>query len=256
MVRNKINPKAKTIEIKANSKKEFFLIHGYTGSVTDFNGFEKKLNKKFNANIKAIRLKGHGTKIEDLDNLEFEDFLNQVERELKKDLKAGKKIVLGGVSFGGFLALILAAKYSVKGVFVVGTPYKYKHMFPIYLFKLIGRFKKYWLKGMHPDETADKSKSFYYNYMPHKSLKIMRDAKKLLEILFYKIEAPCLLICSKGESLAHWKSSAKMAKRINSPIKEIVTMDCNVHNVFHSPQKKEAANKIIKFFEKNKVFEK
>src|SRR3989344_5902201 len=100
MVKKKVHKNAKTIELNANSDKEFFLIHGYTGSPTDFNGLPKILHKKFNANIKIIRLKGHGEDIESLDNIDYDDFYKQVEKDLIADIRKGRKIVIGGVSFG------------------------------------------------------------------------------------------------------------------------------------------------------------
>ena len=89
-----IEKKVKTIELRANSKKEFFLIHGYTGSPTDFNGLANYLNKRFNANVKIITLRGHGTKIDDLDDLKLEHFLEQIDTEFRKDLAKGREIVV------------------------------------------------------------------------------------------------------------------------------------------------------------------
>ncbi len=86
-----VKTKTKTIELKSNSDKEFFLIHGYTGSPTDFNNLPRLLHKKFNANVKVILLKGHGTKIEDLDNITYNDFFNQIREELEKDIKKRKE---------------------------------------------------------------------------------------------------------------------------------------------------------------------
>ena len=77
MANKKINPKAKSIKLKANSKKLFFLIHGYTGSPTDFHNLPYLLNQKLKANVIVPLLPGHGTTIEDLDTLDFEDFLER-----------------------------------------------------------------------------------------------------------------------------------------------------------------------------------
>ena len=59
------------IDLKADSELLFFLIHGYTGSPDDFNELPEYLHKNIKANVKVILLKGHGTRIEDLDNLEY-----------------------------------------------------------------------------------------------------------------------------------------------------------------------------------------
>ncbi len=165
MDKTKIHERARSINLKANSKKEFFLIHGYTGSPTDFNGLGEYLHKKFNANVRIIRLKGHGTKIEDLDKLEYEDFLEQAERGLKKDLKKGREIVIGGVSFGAQLALNLAAKYHVMGVFTVVIPHKLKFPFNIPFMSILGAFKKKWRKRLHATEIKLRKNAFHYKEM-------------------------------------------------------------------------------------------
>lgn len=157
--------KAKEINLKSNSNKEFLLIHGYTGSPTDFNNLASYLHKKFDANVRIPLLKGHGTKIEDLDNLGYEDFLEQVEEELKKDLAKGRKIVLGGYSFGGMLALYLASKYPVEGVVDIVTPYSLKWYFNIPLIFLLIKMKKYWKKHITEKERTLRKNAFRYEQM-------------------------------------------------------------------------------------------
>src|SRR3989344_743010 len=111
----KIHSLAKPITLTANSDREFILIHGYTGSPSTFRNLALHLHKRFNATVKVPLLKGHGTKIEDLENLHYEDFYKQIEEIVKADLKKGKKIVIGGLSFGAQLALHLSSNYPVNG---------------------------------------------------------------------------------------------------------------------------------------------
>ena len=65
------------IDLNHHSQKLFFLIHGYTGSPTDFNALPDYLFSRYPVDVKVMLLKGHGTKIEDLDDLELQDFLDQ-----------------------------------------------------------------------------------------------------------------------------------------------------------------------------------
>src|SRR3989338_8626327 len=141
-----VDPRAETIVLEADSDKEFFLIHGYTGSPTDFNGLEKYLHERLNANVKIIRLLGHGENISSLDNLDYEDFLKQVEEEFRKDLERGRKIIVGGYSFGSYPALYLASKYPVSGVFHVVIPYELKFPFNLKIANLAWVFGKHWSK--------------------------------------------------------------------------------------------------------------
>ena len=128
-----------TIDLRSPSKKLFFLIHGYTGSPTDFNELPDYLYKMGGVNVKVMLLTGHGTNIKDLDALGFNDFLSQVEEELKKDLDKYDEVILGGASFGAQLAMHFAAKYPVQGVFNVCLPYKLK--FPFNIIALSKRIK-------------------------------------------------------------------------------------------------------------------
>ena len=96
MDKQKTNSKPAEIEIKSKSRNEFFLIHGYTGSTSDFNKLPIKLNKSFNANVRVPLLIGHGTHVSDLDNYSFNDYLMQVEEELKKGINK-KKIFITGI---------------------------------------------------------------------------------------------------------------------------------------------------------------
>ena len=255
MAESKINEKAKEINLKANSKKEFFLIHGYTGSPTDFNGLGKYLHKKFNANVKILRLKGHGTKIEDLDKLEFEDFANQVEKELKKDIKKGMSVVIGGVSFGAQLALYLAGRYPVKGVFHVSIPHNFKFPFNIPFFGLLGFFKKRWRKRIGIEEAKLREGCFHYKEMHANALKIAKIARKKVETNLHKINAPLLSIHSKKEPIGDYLSIEHIERRVKSDIKESYIFEKPNHNLFYSDDRDEIIKIIGDFFEKHAVFE-
>jgi len=64
-----------TIELVADSNKLFFLVHGYTGSPTDFHSLPELLQKECKANVKIMLLPGHGTQVEDLDSVSYEDLM-------------------------------------------------------------------------------------------------------------------------------------------------------------------------------------
>ncbi|PUU88259.1 MAG: esterase/lipase [Halanaerobium sp.] len=113
------------IELKNDSKTLFFLIHGYTGSPTDFNGLPEYLNSNLDVNVKVMLLRGHGRTVQALDNIGLKDFINQIEAELKSDLEKYEEVILGGVSFGAQMALHFASKFPVDGVFNVCLPYKH-----------------------------------------------------------------------------------------------------------------------------------
>lgn len=232
-----IDEKAKDVFLPADSDVEFFLIHGYTGSPTDFNGLARYLHNRFSANVKVLRLPGHGTQISDLDDLEFEHFYKHVREELKKDIASGKHIVLGGVSFGAQIALVLASEFPVKAVFHACIPYSMRFPFSLGFLKYLQVWKKYWRKQYDPKELTLRKGAFFYEHMHINGLSIARQANAAIQNNIHKVHCPCLMIHSVKDSIGHFRSLRKLEKVIPSKIRESIVFDYDIknHNIFFSP---------------------
>ncbi|MFA6022675.1 MAG: alpha/beta fold hydrolase [Candidatus Pacearchaeota archaeon] len=251
-----VDPNSKSINLHANSNKEFFLIHGYTGSPTDFNGLGEYLNKRFNANVRIILLKGHGTKISDLDKIQYNDFRKQVEEEFLKDFNKGRKIVVGGISFGGQLALYLASKYPVAGVFNTATPYRLR--FPILSWGIynLKSIKKYWAKGLYDLMYKDPGNAFYYKQFHVNIFEILKESLSDFNIFAKKVVSPFLTLHSKYDYLSDFRSVFIMEGKINSKVKKNIIFNSVYHNLFFSDDKDKAMKIIGDFFEEQHVFDK
>lgn len=248
-----VNEKAASVNLKGKSRKEFFLIHGYTGSPTDFNNLARYLNRKFNANVRVIRLKGHGTKIEDLDNVEYEHLIEQIESEFLKELKNKKEIIVGGLSFGAHVALILAAKYKVRGAFIASIPYFLRFPLNTPFADLMGRFKKRWEKKTGTLEKRLRKNSFRYEYMHYKGLKINAKARKHGKKLLNKIKCPIMIIHSRNDSLGHPVSANFIERRVESKVKRKLILNSKIHNLFFSEDREKVIKEIGNFA--SEVFE-
>ncbi|MGB3922081.1 MAG: alpha/beta fold hydrolase [Minisyncoccia bacterium] len=245
----------KSIELSADSNKEFFLIHGYTGSPTDFQQLPYLLNKKFNANVRVILLLGHGTKVEDLDQLTYEDFVNQLSTELEKDMRKGREIVLGGISLGGLLSLILASKYPVRGVFNISSPYVFKFPFNLIGLETLGKYKKYWKKlNVSTLERELREGSFSYPYMHINGLKIVKRVNKELEKKIGEITIPTLTINSAHDSIVHRSSFNKIHTNLGSTLKKAKMFSIKPHSVFFSPENEQVYKEILNFVEGDNIF--
>ncbi len=124
MAQKTVHPLAEPIILKGLGEEVFLLIHGYTGSPTDFNGLPEFLHKQHNASVFIPLLPGHGTRVEDLRGVTKDDFMQVAEAVLQDLLAKHSRVIVGGHSFGGQVALHLAARYPVSGVFVSAMPYK------------------------------------------------------------------------------------------------------------------------------------
>ncbi len=235
-------------------EKTIIVIHGYTGYCDDFNGLAGFLSQNFDADIKVIKLKGHGTSIEDLDTLDYDDFLFQVEKELRKELQKGREVVLGGYSFGAFLALELAASYPVKGVFVVSAPYKLKFAMDFPGLGVVGQFKKYWKKPTNTPEAIHRKNSPYYKYMHINGHTLIMTGRRRIDTLLARITVPVLLIHSRNDPISSIKGAYSLERKLGSPIKKSVLVAGVGHNLFFSRYKDKVYQEVKDFLMKEAVF--
>lgn len=235
------------INLTRNSNTLFFLIHGYTGSSTDFNGLPQYLHKSFGCDVKVLLLKGHETNIRELDNVTLNDFLTQIEDELKKDLEIYNKVILGGVSFGAQMALYFAARHSVHGVFNVCLPYKLKFPFNTPFLSSLRVFKKYWIKPITTKEQELRRESLKYKEMHINGLKIVKQTNRLLKKSLSDIACPILTIHSTNDPVGNYKAIDKINRQIKSPHYKRIFNNKN-HNLFFSDTRFDVYKDIGKFF--------
>lgn len=253
---NFVNKKARTIEINSSSDREFFCIHGYTGSPTDFNQLGVYLNKRFGANVKIARLLGHGEKIENLKNLNYSDFLTQVESELQKSILKKRKIVLVGISVGSLLALSLSSKFdNIRGIVLVSPPIDYKFPGKILEFLEPIIFKKYFKKPIPEYEQGLRKNAFCYP-VNLRGLRIIKQGKNSLKNSYRNVNSPCLLIHVEQDKLFKKSGVISLQNQISSKISKLFLFEENSsHNPFYSPEHKVIYKEIGDFVGKNNLFD-
>jgi carboxylesterase len=96
------------------------LCHGFTGSPQSLRPWAEHLAERGHT-VALPLLPGHGTRWQDLQVTGWQDWYATVDRELRVLRERCEKIVLCGLSMGGALALLLAARHgdAVRGVAVV-----------------------------------------------------------------------------------------------------------------------------------------
>ena len=242
-----MKPKIQPINLSHPSKRLYFLIHGYTGSPTDFNGLPEHINKNCEANVKVMLLPGHGTRIEDLDNVRYKDFVRAVEEELNEDIKKYDEVIIGGVSFGAQLALIMGSRYPAKGVFNICVPYKLRFPFNIPGISVLGHFKKYWPKFIPEEQLILRKDAFHYKQVHINGLKIVKLANKDVRHALPQITCPTITIYSQNDRIGNYESFKKMERKIKAPHVKAI-FDEEAHNIFFSNKRLEVYEKIVDFF--------
>jgi len=104
----------------AGSSAQVLAFHGYTGSPYDLRPLANGLNEH-DVKIHVPLLLGHGSKPQDLFDIDAQDWLRQAKDELKK-LDPKKPIVLAGLSMGALLAILLAGKSKKVSALILISP--------------------------------------------------------------------------------------------------------------------------------------
>ncbi len=248
MDKKTIHPLAEPIILKGLGEEAFLLIHGYTGSPTDFNGLPEFLNKQHGASVFIPLLPGHGTIVEDLRGVTKDDFMQVAEAVLKDLLAKHSRVIVGGHSFGGQVALHLAARYPVSGVFVSAMPYKLRFPFSVRWLYYILVVKEFWTKRISEREQLERINDFSYVAMPIYGFRLLHDMNKELQKFIPNVKSPLLSIYLSGDEIAHPDSGDIISSLVSSPEKKTLILDCLGHSVFHADGAPEIYNEIADFF--------
>lgn len=96
------------------------LIHGLTGSPYDLRPLANFLNQE-GCEVWVPLLKGHGTSVAELSSIGFQIWLEQI-RELLSSLDPARPVVLGGLSMGALLAIVLSQEQQRLDALVLLAP--------------------------------------------------------------------------------------------------------------------------------------
>ncbi len=175
------------------------LIHGFTGAPTEMRPLGEYLSG-FGYSVLGVRLAGHGTKIEDLNRMEWEDWSGSV-LDGWHLLKSNKKnIFLIGLSMGGILALYHSSFLPVTGVVGLSTPYEIRadprKKFLPYLTWLFPYMDKGDSDWQNPNARED---HFSYDQYPTKAILQFTYLVEALQEALPRVTAPALLMHSKKD---------------------------------------------------------
>jgi len=116
----------------------------------------------------GIRLTGHATRPEDMIRSHYQDWITSVEDGYQLLSGLSDMIFLIGLSMGGILALEMATRLNVAGVFAMSTPVRLPDDPRLKFIKLISLFFKYMPKHK-PEDPPDQGWFDKQSYAGHKS---------------------------------------------------------------------------------------
>lgn len=252
---SKIPKEARPFYYKSGKKAVFF-IHGFTDSLCRVNTVAKSLSES-GITTKGVLLPGHGQTVEELAKTSPDDWYFEVKKGVEDLSKEVSEIYLIGLSFGGNLALKLAAEKPtlIQGVVCVETPMRIRHQaiikIAIPVASLIGMKnwrKKFLLRIKHPDKKII-FKQGVLECMPLVNIKQIIGFLEKRQSFLKKVKTKVLFIQSKKSNLLDPKSAEIFYDAISSKKKEIIYIDNVYHAFLTEKAKKKIFDEALKFFE-------
>lgn len=219
------------------------LIHGFSGAPAEMRSLGEYLSEK-GYSVLGIRLPGHGTKIEDLNRITWQDWSNAVQDGWHILHPNTRRVFLIGFSMGGALALYHASFLPAAGVICLSTPYELGPDSQINIFTLFSNIISFASKGESDCELENQAgEHFSYDRYPLKGLiQLVRLLEPMRESLS-AIKVPTFLIHAQNDIGIPPQNMDRIAQDLGTPREavrklllensgHVVTRDCDKDLVF------------------------
>jgi esterase/lipase len=215
------------------------LCHGYLSLPAQMNNLAVHLHK-LGMNVYVVRLKGHGTVPSDISKVTMEDWRRSFDRAYAVMSAYCRKVVVGGFSLGGIMALWRAAQYKsgIQGVFSINAPIKLCDM-KAHFVKSIGIYNSLLdslnLDGVTLESIDNHSECADLNYNKN-YLKGIVQLNRSVSICWNnlaKVKVPTLLIQAANDPVVKSQSAQMIYDRLGSTQKELVMLPLDHHNILY-----------------------
>lgn len=235
------------------------LVHGYKSAPAEMQDLANFLNNN-QISTYNVRLKGHGTSPINLQDCEWMDWYQSLQRGYCALSNKFENLIIVGFSTGGLLSLLSASQKNVKksklkAVVSINSAIKLldikAKMVPgINLWnELLHKFNIEVGKFQYVD---DKPENPHINYSRN-YLKGVYELEKLMNICkdnLYKIIQPTLIIQAKQDPVVNPTSGKIIYDAISSNNKKLTLMDFNNHVIVNCENKSLVFEEIIDFLKK------
>ena len=227
------------------------LIHGFTSTAAEMYPLAKVLNDR-GYTVHSVLLSGHGTNYEELLNVSYIDWYNDVESAYEELLFECEKVVVIGHSMGGLLALMLASNYHIDKLVLLACAIKPNNRLVKYT-GILKYFKKYteWKTSSNKRFDDYDKYRLHYNIFPVHSVHQLYLASRVATGCLKNIHSETLIIQDKNDPQIKKDGAYVLYNGISSISKKLEWIDEGTHSLTLGPKKEEIFEKIINFIDFN-----
>jgi len=226
------------------------LVHGFTGTPKEMRWLGEYLAAQGHT-VFGVRLAGHATRPKDMVRTRWPDWLASVEDGLHVLRSVCDHVFILGLSMGGALSLLAAARYPIiQGVVALSTPLyvsndwrvKYLRWFQ-YIMPEVGKGAPDW-----HDAKAAQAHLSYPTY-PTRSLAELNDLLAEMRASLAAIHAPVLLMQSHADSTIPPESMDTLYTQIGSATKEKLWLENSGHVITREPERDTVFHQASRFID-------
>lgn len=227
----------------ARARTGCLLIHGFTGTPKEMRWMGEYLaGQGFSA--LGVRLSGHATQPEDMIRSRYQDWTASVEDGYNLLGGVTDRIFLVGLSMGGILALLMATRLKVAGVFTMSTPCRLPDDPRLRHIKQISRSIKFMPKnneapdaGWFDKQAFAEHKSYPMN--PVRSIAelnmLMAEMRKALP----KVDVPVFLVHSRNDNYVIKDSMQWIHDHLGTLDKQMLWVESSGHVIPREPAREQ-----------------
>ena len=234
------------------NEKCFLLIHGYTGSPYEMIYIAEGVNRELGWTVRVPRLPGHATYTEDFLETGKRDWKRKVFDEYMEMRSECEEVVVGGLSMGGILSVILASKFDVKRIVLYAPAFITAFQRYIPLTMVLSPFLKKTKKKYPPKEEDDPIKRrlreeyWVYNFYKQswEFFKLQFEGRKAL----FKFSGEALVVVSKSDRTVPIAVKDYLDQKMGGR-KRFVVLEKSQHVLTVDVEKEQVLEETLKFLE-------
>ena len=212
------------------------LVHGFLAAPREMLELAAYLHSK-GLWVYCVRLRGHGTSPEDLATRNGGDWIESVDIGYALMNAICTRVVIGGFSFGGGLALDSAARISaLAGVFAVSPPFRLQNVstrFASAVTTWNKTMKTLHCQGATKEYVEIKPERPLINYarVPLAALVELELFMKGLETRLVEVKIPTLVLQAREDPVVSAEGTALAFNHIGAKQKRYLSLDFNRHGI-------------------------
>jgi len=226
------------------------LIHGISGSPQQMRQMGEYLAAR-GITSHGVRLKGHGTRVEDMHNCTYRDWVASAEEGLSLLQEHCGTVFCAGLSMGGVISVRLARRHpeEIRGLVTICSPYKLRSL----KFKFIPLLKGIIKNFPTGAKSINDPDAYEVNYDYH-SVPAVYQLIRLTALMredFRYINQPALVFGARQDLVVDSRDPGLFYSQIASLEKELVWLENSQHVATLDYDKEIIFQKTLDFINKN-----